>query len=449
MIERAINYYHSLCTDAAGTEIQAVFDKHLVPRHVHFGGRPLATVLRPHFLTVDQYRYIQRECAILAGAFSRAYDALMADPQLRAQMDLMPEEEEAITIDPGFKVPSPTQRIDTFFSHDGTLHCVELNAETPAGMGYQDESSDIFLGLPIMHEFMKRYDVRPLPTRWQMLGLLLQIYREWGGTGKPRIAILDWKEVPTYPEFELFQEYFTREGYESAIVDPREVEYGGGKLHAGDFVIDVIYKRVLGSELLQKGGLNHPVIQALRDRAVCMVNPFRCKLLHKKNIFGILTDEDNQHLFTTEQRRAIAEHIPWTRRVRERRTLFHGQIIDLIPFIVDHRDQFVLKPNDEYGGKGVVIGWESGAEEWSQAVQHALNEPYVVQEKVKIAREDYPALVDGKVQFGERSVDLDPYVFYMQYVGGCLTRLSATTLLNVTAGGGSTVPTFVLEDRQT
>ena len=30
---------------------------------------------------------------------------------------------------------------------------------------------------------------------------------------------------------------------------------------------------------------------------------------------------------------------------------------------------------------------------------------------------------------------------------GCLTRLSTAALLNVTAGGGSTVPTFVVEPR--
>ena len=32
-------------------------------------------------------------------------------------------------------------------------------------------------------------------------------------------------------------------------------------------------------------------------------------------------------------------------------------------------------------------------------------------------------------------------------VDGCLTRLSTDALLNVTAGGGSTVPTFVVEKR--
>jgi hypothetical protein len=43
-------------------------------------------------------------------------------------------------------------------------------------------------------------------------------------------------------------------------------------------------------------------------------------------------------------------------------------------------------------------------------------------------------------------VDTDPYLFDTD-VQGCLTRLSTVTLLNVTAGGGSTVPTFLIDQR--
>ena len=44
-------------------------------------------------------------------------------------------------------------------------------------------------------------------------------------------------------------------------------------------------------------------------------------------------------------------------------------------------------------------------------------------------------------------LDTDPYIWYGAYMSGCLTRISTAALLNVTAGGGSTVPTFVIEKR--
>jgi uncharacterized circularly permuted ATP-grasp superfamily protein len=183
------------------------------------------------------------------------------------------------------------------------------------------------------------------------------------------------------------------------------------------------------------------------DRNLCMVNPFRCKILHKKASLAVLRDERNAHLFTLDELEAINAHIPWTARVEERKTLYRDRPVDLIPFVLEHRENLVLKPNDEYGGKGIVLGWETSPEEWAKSVQAALNVPYIVQERVTIPSEPYPNLVDGHVKLIDRMLDTNPLVFYGDYVDGCLSRLSAQALLNVTAGTGSTVPTFLVENR--
>ena len=47
----------------------------------------------------------------------------------------------------------------------------------------------------------------------------------------------------------------------------------------------------------------------------------------------------------------------------------------------------------------------------------------------------------------DRMFDTAPFVFHSAYVDGCLTRIATDPLLNVTAGGGSTVPTYVVERR--
>jgi uncharacterized circularly permuted ATP-grasp superfamily protein len=134
--------------------------------------------------------------------------------------------------------------------------------------------------------------------------------------------------------------------------------------------------------------------------------------------------------------------------VAERRTLYHSQEIDLLPFLSSHKDQFVLKPNDEYGGKGIVLGWETGQSQWDESLAVALAEPYIVQERVPIPVEPYPSLVEGQVEIFNRLIDTNPYIWYGEYVSGCLTRLSTAELMNVTAGGGSAVPTFVIERRR-
>ncbi|NUM81654.1 hypothetical protein HUU42_12695, partial [bacterium] len=106
------------------------------------------------------------------------------------------------------------------------------------------------------------------------------------------------------------------------------------------------------------------------------------------------------------------------------------------------------KPNDEYGGKGVYLGKETEGTVWSQVINEALNgEPYVVQEIVKIPRVSFPVVENNSLQFVDMVVDLDPYVFGSK-TEGLLTRLSSSSLANVTAGGGTT-PTFVIEKIKT
>ena len=446
----AIHSYHDLLTPSLAAESQAQLDDQASRRGLTFGSRPVCTVLRPRLLTPGQYRYLQARSSVLLRALGKAQAAAVADPAARAQFGLAEWEEELIQFDPGFAAPSPTSRLDAFLdSATNELRFTEYNAETPAGPAYNDALTEVFLGLPVMREFLRSWEVRPLPARHGVLHALLDAFHQWRGVREaPRLAILDWREVPTYSEFVLFADYFKSQGLECVIADPRECEYRDGRLMAGDFHASLIYKRVLLSELVDRAGLDGPVVRAVRDRAVCLVNPFRCKILHKKASLAVLSDERNAGLFDAGEAAIIREHLPWTRRVAERKTVYQGREIDLAPFMLENRERLVLKANDEYGGKGIVLGWETEASAWEQAVRQALAEPFVVQERIMLPAEPYPSLIDGRLEVFDRMLDTDPFVSYGQYVEGCLTRLSTAALLNVSAGGGSTVPTMLVEERQ-
>ena len=444
----AVARYHDLLSDELAGESQTHLDDQLRRRDLYFGERPLCTVLRPRFLSQEQYRFLQTRIGALLRAFRAAHRAALADDAVLGQFRLEDWERAIVRDDAGLSESSPLSRMDAFFAGPGGLAITEYNAETPAGPAYNDVLTDVFLTFPAMRQFEREWDVRALPSRHHTLNALLESYHAWSGLRtSPRIAILDWPEVPTQSEFRLFQDYFERHGLECAIADPRAVEYRDRKLWVDGKPADLIYKRVLLHELVSRMGLDNPVLRAVRDRAVCMVNPPACKVLHKKASLAVLSDERNAHLFDHEARGAIAEHVPWTRVVEERRTTFDGREIDLVPWTVEHKDDLVLKPNDEYGGKGIVLGWEVAPDAWQSALRTALATPYIVQRRIALEREDYPSFVEGRVVIAQRMVDTAPYVGHGEFVDGCLTRLSTAALLNVTAGGGSQVPTFVIERR--
>jgi hypothetical protein len=448
-LQAAIDHYHALLNDELAGETQAQLDAQLARRGLFFGKRPLCTVLRPRFLSSVQYTFLQRRCALLLSAFGKAYMAALRDAAFLAQFRLVDWEHELIRHDPGFREPSPVSRLDAFFVHDrGGLRFTEYNAETPAAASYNDVLAEVFLGLPVMREFLRRFDVRSQPSRHNVMHALIDAYRQWSGRrSAPRIAILDWSDVPTYSEFVITADYLRSQGLECTIAHPDETEYRGGRLIVDGAPADLIYKRVLISELVEHAGLDHPVIRAVRANAVCMVNPFRCKILHKKASLAVLSDERNAELFSAPEQEAIAAHIPWTRVVEERSTQWRGRTVDLLPFLLEQRENLVLKPNDEYGGTGIVLGWQVDGTAWESALRQALSAPHVVQERVEIPIEPYPSLVGGRVVFEDRILDTAPFIWYGAHMDGCLTRLSTESLVNVTAGGGSSLATFVVEPR--
>ena len=445
----AITAWHDGLAGPVGPESAALLEDRLNQAGLAFGARPLCTVLRPRFLAPAQYRLLRERGRLLLRAFDAAWAAAMVDPAVFAQFRPEAWEAELIGADAGRTVPSPFSRLDAFFNQAGTdFKLTEYNAETPAGTGYADALADIFRALPAMGEFLRTHLVWNLPARQNVLHALLDAWHAWSGRrDAPTIAIIDWREVPTWSEFVLFQDYFISRGYRCVLADPSECEYADGRLVAAGVPVDIIYKRVLLHELVQRGGLEHPVIRAVRDGAVCMANGFRCKLLHKKASLAVLSDERNARLFGPEEQAAITRHVPWTRVVEERKTRFGGREVDLVPMIQRERERFVIKPNDDYGGKGVVLGWEVDEAAWSAAIQTALAEPAIVQERIELPVEPFPSLEPGGVVLADRIVDTAPFVFNGAWVDGCLTRISTASLVNVTAGGGSTVPTFVVEPR--
>ncbi len=447
-LQDAIAAWHDGLTPELAAESSGWLTEQLRRRGLFFGERPLCTVLRPRFLTIPQYDLLRARIAVLLQAFGKALVAALAQPALLDQFRLADWERTLALEEP--RIPaSPVSRLDAFFDpEDGRLRFTEYNAETPAGSAYNDALTELFLAIPAARPFLSRYALRPLPAVPHVLHALLSAYAQWSGRSKkPVIGILDWKEVPTQSEFTLYQKYLESMDLRCVIADVRDCQLVNGRLLAAGTPIDLIYKRVLIHELIAAGGLEHPIVRAVRTGAVCMVNPFRCKVLHKKASLAVLSDERNAGLFDQAERRLIAEHIPWTRIVEERKTLFHGETVDLLPWMETNRERLVLKPNDDYGGAGIVLGWEVDGAAWTAAVRNAVAAPFIVQERIGLPSEIFPSYADGQLHFAGRIVDTAPFVFGGAYADGCLTRVSTATLVNVTAGGGSTVPTFVVEKR--
>ena len=408
-----------------------------------YGDRPTCPFLRPHIISRTQYDTVARAASIIASAAERLANYALLDDDLLAAIGLTERETQMARVDPGYSRLCVSSRLDAYLT-GSDFKFFEYNAETPAGVGDQMQLEEVLFGLAHMREFLsERKHWRPQPHA-RLLAALLDTFREWSGAAeRPRIAIIDWKGVSTESEFRILQDYFVAQGFETIIADPRALDFDGDRLRAGDFRIDIVYKRVVIHEFLERCDENHPLARAYERRRVCVVNSFRTKMAHKKNIFAILSDPAYEYLFTPEEVAIFHRHIPWTRRVARGQTTFAGASHDLINLIRRERERFVLKPNDDYGGHGVFLGWETSPDDWEAALALALKRPYVVQERVRMNKQSITSFSD-RVHAEEVFIDFNPFLFNNE-VEGALVRLSSSSLLNVTSGGGQTA-LLVLED---
>jgi hypothetical protein len=408
-----------------------------------FGDRPTCPFLRPHIITRTQYDEVARAARTIARAIERLVERALTDDDLLAELSPTPREAELARIDPGYSRLCVTSRLDAYVSDDG-FKFLEYNAESPAGVGDQMQLEKVLFGLSHMKQLLGAHaHWRPEPHK-KLLQALLQAYREWGGQKEhPQIAIVDWKGVSTESEFRILQKYFASEGCPTIIADPNDLNYSDGVLSVDDFAIDIVYKRVIIHEFLERCSQDHPLAQAYAEGNVCMANSFRSKLGHKKTSFAILSDQRYTNLFPAEEVDVLRRHIPWTRRVRSEITSFAGEEQHLIELIRNQREQFVLKPNDDYGGHGVFLGWENSRDDWERAIGVALDRPYVVQQRVPLKKTSMPTF-SGGLHLDEMFIDFNPFLFHNE-VEGALVRLSSSSLLNVTSGGGQTA-LLVLED---
>lgn len=408
---------------------------------VVFGGRQLCNHLRPKFLTTAEAANLVAVSEAVMSGIMAAKDRLLTDPALLSMLNLTEVEKEMVSHDPGYEHVSPCVRLDSFITDQG-VQFVELNGECPAGPAFGDQLADVFFAHPLSKAFAEKFEVEYVRTLPPLLDTLISCFREYDPNNKkPTIAIVDYDWVPTVIEFQLCAEYFESQGYPTIVCDPRELEYDGEKLTAKGKKIDLVYKRVLMNEFIEKYDEVKNLYLAYRDRNVCVVNPFRSKLVHKKAIFAVLTSDGRDEWLPADLAKKIDSAVPWTRNVSACHTNFEGKKIDLLPFVAENRERFVMKPNDDYGGKGIYLGWEMSDGDWDDALTTAQAGDYIVQTRLHMIPEQFPSMADN-LEEQSLFVDLDPYM-YLGKMHGALARLGAGGLCNVSSGGGQ-VPLLIV-----
>jgi uncharacterized circularly permuted ATP-grasp superfamily protein len=445
-LDEAIARYHRILESEPYRDLRWVknLQEQMEAQQLSTGGRLLCPFLRPNFVTQKQYDNLVKTGEALISAVDRMLRLALASPQLLSRMQLFPAEKMLAAADPGYEMSEVSTQLDLQIQN-GSLHVLQYNADALSGAAYAEGLSDLFYDCPPVKEFRRRYNLTRIGGKKPFLHALLKAYKMFGGAKKPNIAILEFRNSTGRSEYEIFRDYFRAEGYQTELVAPEQLEYKNGVLRTSTFDIDLIYRRVSAQEFLLRFTLSHPLVQAYLDRKVCVVNSFRSELSHKKAMFALLTDEALVAKFPLNERKAIKEHVPWTRVVKAGRTTYRDEVVDLLEFIKEHRETLVLRPNDEYTDLHSFVGYEHDDGSWARALREAVRAPYVVQERVKPVHTVFPLMSYGHLEFKEMQVDVQPQAF-LGKVGACSSYVSSAGAGTYSPASGI-APTFIIDPK--
>jgi hypothetical protein len=447
-IDHAIEDCHRWVREHAdqGQELLADLFRRQLEADIKFRGKPIATFLRPVFLSRDQNELVRRASQVLLACAERLIEQYMVDPEVRDTIGLPPDEEEFALLDTGLKRQVVIARPDSFL--DGMkLKFLEFNSDSPAGVVWTDLHEEVFLASPILSEHPWSSDLGRSNCRRLLIDGLLDAYSEFGRTEQPVAAIVDWSDAGAWPEFHVVRRCFEERGLKAVVVDPRQFELRGDTLYADGTAVNLVYRRAIIRELHERReepGVRD-FLEAYRRGLVCVVNPFRAKVSGSKACLALLSDARFDRLFDDEQNAVRRAHVPWTRVLREGKVDFEGGQHDLFNLAQNSRERFVIKPTSGYGGRDVMIGCETRSNDWDQRLELAAKAPreWTLQAFVDIPQEFFPVVGD-KLRFEPRKVNLNPYLFGGRYAGS-FVRLSKESVINVSVGGGM-APSFVLPD---
>lgn len=343
---------------------------------------------------------------------------------------------ECVGMNPPHQVWAHICGSDLVRGEDGTVYVLEDNLRVPSGVSYMIENREVMKrALP---EIFRQSHVLPVDTYPANLRATLSSLTE---VENPTICVL----TPGVFNSAYFEHGFIAQQMGAELVEGRDLVvddegYVNMLTVDGPQPVHVIYRRV-DDEFIDPDCFNEHsslgvkgLMQSWRDGKVAIANAPGAGVADDKVVYSYVPDIIRYYLNSEP----LLQNVPTYRcENKEERE-----------YVLENIEQLVVKPANESGGYGMLIGPMSSKEEQDDMADCINNDPrnYIGQPTLTLSTS--PTLSDG--QFKARHIDLRPFVLQgdkMTVTTGGLTRVAmreGSLIVNSSQGGGSK-DTWVVE----
>lgn len=331
------------------------------------------------------------------------------NPEFRKLYGFSPLLEQLILKNPGYSMTVPMARYDIFYEDPENFMFCELNTDGSSAMNEDNVLGKLFIQTKAYRDFVGQNKAvhHDLIEDWVLKSTAF--FEKLKGH-RPNIAIVDFLESGTPAEFEAFQDSYRKKGYFTVIADPKELDFDGKHLYYKDDVIHMIYRRLVTGEMMGDIERAKPLIDAyLADKAM-LLGGFRSQLMHTKRIFAILHHPFCRKFLSGEELDFIEKHIPETQILDKTKLKEYSK----------KKDDWVIKAEDGYGGKGIFFGEDLSSEDFIRILEDA-SEHTLLQKRIR----PKPMPV---INFRENHFTVEPMVwiigifYYLEKFQGIYTR---------------------------
>ncbi len=338
---------------------------------------------------------------------------------------------ECVGITPPHKVWANICGSDLVRDNDGTIYVLEDNLRVPSGVSYMIENREVTKRvLPELFENNTILPVDDYPDR--LLEMLQSISRS--RRAEPEVVVL----TPGIYNSAYFEHAFLARTMGAELVEGADLMVDKDdcvymKTIQGPARVDVIYRRIddlfLDPEVFNPdSALGVPgLMRAWRKGKVALANAPGCGVADDKVVYSYVPDIIRYYL----DEDPLLPNVP-TYRCNDKKQREH---------VMANLETMVVKPANESGGYGMLVGPQSTATEREEFRRLISRNPrnYIGQPALTLSTA--PALCEGSLE--PRHLDLRPFILQgrdTHVTAGGLTRVAmkrGSLVVNSSQGGGS------------
>ena len=351
-----------------------------------YKGQPVPYLYIPKLYDSEDTNTFEYALEGIHAISKKTINLYLAHEGIRKLFDFDARLDALIRLPHDYETTVPMGRFDIFYYGPGEFQFCELNADGASAMNEDHELSQILLETKITNQFKTAFSFKRFELFHSWVSEVKTIYADFLGKSqtkedshKPTVAILDFIDKGSSIEFEVFKDAFIEGGMNCIIVDPRDLICVDGNLFYGKIRIDIVYRRLVTKDLMDRFDEIPEFIEGLRSGKTCVIGPIKTQIIHTKRFFEVLYEPELRQYLSEDEIEFIDKHVPYTRPLKKD---------DAFDTYLTHRDDYIIKPIDYYASKGVCAGKDYDDMSWKALLEEKVLEAFIIQKYCPLALVD-------------------------------------------------------------